>query len=154
MSNWSMDDPSNVKIPTGLYPPFWRQAVTALKKFPITISAESYNIDLCTKNIIQTGQKLFLIYLILVVYNYNSKIISFMTFGQSRSLPKWWILSRKVNAAKRTNFQVQKPTSFLTKTFQAHGWCQRSCFAKDVESQGTFWAALSAKVTPTSRHFS
>jgi len=75
------------------YPPFctlhfWRQAVTALKKFPITISAESYNIDLCTKNIIQTGQKLFLIYLILVVYIYNRKIISFMAFVQSRSLPE------------------------------------------------------------------
>jgi len=83
-----MDDPSNVKIPTGLYPPFWRQAVTALKKFPITISAESYNIEMCTKNIIQTGQKQFLIYLILVVYIYNREIILFMAFVQSRSLPE------------------------------------------------------------------
>jgi len=132
------------------YPPFctlhiWRQAVTALKKFPITISAESYNIEMCTKNIIQTGQKQFLIYLILVVYIYNREIILFMAFVQSRSLPEWWFLSRKVNAEKRTNFQHQKPTSFLTKTFQAHAWCQRSCFAKDDEFSGYILSSIKCK---------
>ena len=36
VDNGSMDAPSNDKIPTVLSPPYWRQAVTALKKFPIT----------------------------------------------------------------------------------------------------------------------